>query len=92
MIASVVGGTGIDTFPPGNFFLAFRVCFVIVHALIFAVLIPFFAANSFSICPLLCPSMLLCHCTPNYFFIFGFYFLKVLKYFLLVPLYPIKVR
>ncbi|KAL5496807.1 hypothetical protein EMCRGX_G013167 [Ephydatia muelleri] len=37
-------------------------------------------------------AMLLCHCTPNYFFIFGFYFSKVLKYFLLVPLYPIKVR
>eukprot|EP00731_Ephydatia_muelleri_P008481 Em0004g819a len=35
-------------------------------------------------------AMLLCHCTPNYFFIFGFYFSKVLKYFLLVPLYPIK--
>ena len=54
MIASVVGGTGIDTFPPGNFFFAFRVCFFIVHALIFAVLIPFFAENSFSIYVLQC--------------------------------------
>ena len=92
VIALVVGGTGIETFPPGNFFLAFRVCFVTIHALTFAVLIPFFACKFFQYLSFIMSfnSMFLCHCTPNNFFIFGFYFFQIIKYSLLVPQYPIK--